>query len=168
MPPRPGGADRADAEVDDLLDACRKELAVRDPRKVGVPPLACALPESRKRLVYLLASLVAARTRSGADNRGERTCPGSLHRLDPGIEHAARQAYIGLGAALIAAAFEEVDATPMEGFDPAKLDEILKLRERGLRSVAIVPLGYRAAEGDWLVNLKKVRRPLERFLTEIR
>ncbi len=89
---------------------------------------------------------------------------------DPQVnfEHAARQAYIALGAALIAAAFEEVDATPMEGFDPAKLDEILKLRERGLRSVAIVPLGYRAAEGDWLVNLKKVRRPLEQFVTEVK
>jgi nitroreductase / dihydropteridine reductase len=89
---------------------------------------------------------------------------------DPQVnfEHAARQAYIGLGAALIAAAFEEVDATPMEGFDPAKLDEILKLRERGLRSVAIVPLGYRAAEGDWLVNLKKVRRPREQFVTEVK
>lgn len=84
------------------------------------------------------------------------------------FEHAARQAYIGLGAALIAAAFEEVDATPMEGFDPAKLDQILQLRERGLRSVAIVPLGYRAAEGDWLVNLKKVRRPLEQFVTEVK
>ena len=84
------------------------------------------------------------------------------------FEHAARQAYIGLGAALIAAAFEEVDSTPMEGFDPAKLDEILNLRERGLRSVAILPLGYRADEGDWLVNLKKVRRPREQFITEVK
>jgi nitroreductase / dihydropteridine reductase len=84
------------------------------------------------------------------------------------FNHAARQAYIGLGAALIAAAFEEVDATPMEGFDPAKLDDILQLRERGLRSVAIVPLGYRADEGDWLVNLKKVRRPLAQFVTEVK
>ena len=89
---------------------------------------------------------------------------------DPQVnfEHAARQAYIGLGAALIAAAFEAVDSTPMEGFDPAKLDEILKLRERGLRSVAIVPLGYRADAGDWLVNLKKVRRPLEQFVSEVK
>jgi nitroreductase / dihydropteridine reductase len=83
------------------------------------------------------------------------------------FQHAARQAYIGLGAALIAAAFEEVDSTPMEGFAPDKLDEILKLRERGLRSVAILPLGYRADEGDWLVNLKKVRRPREQFITEV-
>ena len=59
------------------------------------------------------------------------------------FEHAARQAYIGLGAALIAAAYEEVDATPMEGFDAKALDEILNLPARGLRSVAILPLGYR-------------------------
>jgi len=83
------------------------------------------------------------------------------------FQHAARQAYIGMSAALIAAAFEEVDSTPMEGFDPNALDEILGLRARGLRSVAILPLGYRAEEGDWLVNLKKVRRPREQFVTEV-
>jgi nitroreductase/dihydropteridine reductase len=83
------------------------------------------------------------------------------------FEHAARQAYIGLGIALTAAAFEEVDATPMEGFDPAALDEILDLRSRGLRSVAILPVGYRADEGDWLVNLKKVRRPVGEFITHV-
>lgn len=83
------------------------------------------------------------------------------------FQHAARQAYIGMSAALIAAAFEEVDSTPMEGFDPAALDEILGLRAKGLRSVAIMPLGYRADEGDWLVNLKKVRRAREQFVTEV-
>jgi nitroreductase len=88
---------------------------------------------------------------------------------DPQVnfEHAARQAYIGLGAALIAAAFEEVDSTPMEGFEPKALDEILGLGSRGLRSVAILPLGYREEANDWLVNLKKVRRPREEFITEM-
>jgi nitroreductase/dihydropteridine reductase len=81
---------------------------------------------------------------------------------------AARQAYIGLGAALIAAAFEEVDATPMEGFDPTAVDEILDLKAKNLRSVVMLPLGYRAADGDWLVNLKKVRRSRENFVTEIK
>jgi nitroreductase/dihydropteridine reductase len=81
---------------------------------------------------------------------------------------AARQAYIGLGVALTAAAFEEIDATPMEGFDPAAVDDILDLSSRSLRSVIILPLGYRAAEGDWLVNLKKVRRSKENFVREIR
>ena len=82
-------------------------------------------------------------------------------------QHAARQAYVALGTALIAAAMEGVDSTPMEGFDPAAADEILGLRELGLRSVVLLPLGYRKEEGDWLVNLKKVRRPLEDFVTLI-
>jgi len=83
-------------------------------------------------------------------------------------QSAARQAYIGLGAALIAAAFEEVDSTPMEGFDPTAVDEILDLKSKNLRSVVMLPLGYRAAEGDWLVNLKKVRRNRENFVTDIK
>lgn len=84
------------------------------------------------------------------------------------FQHAARQAYIGLSAAMIAAAFEEVDSTPMEGFDADALDKILSLREKGLRSVAILPLGYRQEEGDWLVNLKKVRKPTSQFVTEVK
>ncbi|MGO3346449.1 MAG: NAD(P)H-dependent oxidoreductase [Marinomonas sp.] len=83
-------------------------------------------------------------------------------------QHAARQAYIGLGTALIAAAEEKVDSTPMEGFDPEKVDEILGLKERGLRSVILLPLGYRAEDGDWLVDLKKIRRPKEDFIIEVK
>lgn len=82
-------------------------------------------------------------------------------------QHAARQAYIGVGTALIAAAQEKVDSVPMEGFDPAKVDDILGLSARGLRSVVILPLGYRAGEGDWLQNLEKVRRPHDEFVTEV-
>lgn len=81
---------------------------------------------------------------------------------------AARQAYIALGIALVAAAFEEVDATPMEGFDPEAVDAILDLKSKNLRSVILLPLGYRADEGDWLVNLKKVRRARANFVTEIK
>jgi len=81
--------------------------------------------------------------------------------------HAAKQAYIALGTALIAAAEQEVDSTPMEGFDPAALDEILDLKSKGLRSVVVLPLGYRNEEGDWLVNMKKVRTPKEKFVTVI-
>ncbi|CUH89516.1 Major NAD(P)H-flavin oxidoreductase [Phaeobacter sp. CECT 5382] len=81
--------------------------------------------------------------------------------------HAARQAYIGLGFALAAAAELEVDSTPMEGFDPAQVDEILGLKAKGLRSVLLLPLGYRDESGDWLLNLKKVRKPLSTFVTNI-
>ena len=89
---------------------------------------------------------------------------------DPQVnfEHAARQAYIGLGAALIAAAYEHVDSTPMEGFDPKSFDEILNLQARGLRSVAIMPLGYREEGKDWLEKLPKIRRPIEEFVTEVK
>ncbi len=80
------------------------------------------------------------------------------------FQHAARQAYIGLGSALLAAAELKIDSTPMEGFEPEKVDAILGLAELGLRSVLLLPLGYRAAEGDWLVNLKKVRRSTEDFV----
>lgn len=80
------------------------------------------------------------------------------------FEHAARQAYIGLGSALIAAAEEKIDATPMEGFEPENVDAILNLPALGLKSVLLLPLGYRQTEGDWLVNLKKVRRTKEDFI----
>ena len=89
---------------------------------------------------------------------------------DPQVnfEHAARQTYIGLGASLIAAAFEDVDSTPMEGFDPKLVDEILGLGAKGLRSIAIMPLGYRLKGQDWLENLKKIRRPVSEFVTEVK
>jgi len=77
--------------------------------------------------------------------------------------HTAKQAYIAFGTAIAEAALLEVDATPMEGFNNAQLDELLGLQERGLRSVTILALGYRAQEGDWLVNLKKVRTPAAQF-----
>lgn len=82
--------------------------------------------------------------------------------------HAAKQAYIAFGVAITEAALLKVDATPMEGFEPAKLDELLDLRAQGLRSVTLLPLGYRDVTGDWLVNLKKVRRPLEDFVIELK
>lgn len=81
--------------------------------------------------------------------------------------HAARQAYIAFGVALTAAAFEEVDSTPMEGFDPDQVDEILGLRAKGLRAVTLMPLGYRAAEGDWLQGAAKVRKPMAELVTEV-
>jgi len=84
------------------------------------------------------------------------------------FDHAAKQAYIGLGFALIAAANEDVDSTPMEGFDPDGLDELLELKKQGLRSTAILALGYRDEKTDWLVKLKKVREPMNEFVTEIK
>lgn len=83
------------------------------------------------------------------------------------FNHAAKQAYIALGMAMTAAAFENVDTTPMEGFDAASLDKILGLREKGLRSCVILAVGYRQEDKDWLVKLKKVRNSTEDFITLI-
>ena len=82
--------------------------------------------------------------------------------------HTARQAYIGLGLAMAQAAELKVDCTPMEGFDNDKLDELLGLPAKGLKSVLLLPLGYRDEAGDWLLKMKKVRKPTDEFLTEIK
>lgn len=81
--------------------------------------------------------------------------------------HAARQAYIALGIALVAAAEQEVDSTPMEGFDPDAVDAILGLKGRGLRSVVLMPLGYRDESGDWLAPMGKVRKSRDTIVTEV-
>lgn len=88
---------------------------------------------------------------------------------DPQVNyaHAARQAYIALGIAMVAAAEQEVDSTPMEGFDPAKVDEILGLKAKGLRSVVLLPLGYRDPAGDWLLPMGKVRKSRETMVTTL-
>lgn len=76
-------------------------------------------------------------------------------------EWTARQAYIAFGIGLVAAAHERVDATPMEGFNPAAMDEILGLKEKGLSSVVVIALGYRDQEKDTLATASKVRRQKE-------
>jgi len=83
------------------------------------------------------------------------------------FNHAAKQAYIAFSQAIAAAAFEGVDSTPLEGFDPDALDKILGLREKGLRSCVMLPLGYRDDKNDWLVNLTKVRKNKEDLVTII-
>jgi nitroreductase len=83
------------------------------------------------------------------------------------FQWAARQTYIAFGIAIAAAAIERVDATPMEGFRNAELDELLGLKERGLRSTSLLALGHRDVANDHLVNLKKVRRPKEELIIEL-
>ncbi|MCU0385375.1 MAG: NAD(P)H-dependent oxidoreductase [Flavihumibacter sp.] len=70
----------------------------------------------------------------------------------------ARQAYIALGYATAAAALEKIDSTPMEGFNPEKINEILGLDEKGTSAVLLLALGFRDEEKDPLAKLPKVRR----------
>jgi nitroreductase len=87
---------------------------------------------------------------------------------DANFAHTARQAYIGFGMALAAAAMLKVDATPMEGFNGPELDKLLGLDKKGLKSVTILPVGHRDPDNDWLANLKKIRTPKEQFVTEFK
>ncbi|WP_343560378.1 NAD(P)H-dependent oxidoreductase [Sphingobacterium sp.] len=81
--------------------------------------------------------------------------------------HAAKQAYISFGMAIAQAAELKVDATPMEGFSNEELDKLLGLDKRGLKSVVLLPLGYRLGEEDWLLKLKKFRLPKDEFLIQL-
>lgn len=82
------------------------------------------------------------------------------------ISWSAKQAYIALGILLVAAAEQKIDATPMEGFDNAQFDEILDLKSKGLTTVVIAALGYRA-EDDEYASLAKVRKSKEELFLEI-
>ena len=102
------------------------------------------------------------------DYKNRLTSRYSSFSAEQNFTHAAHQAYISFGIAIAAAAELKVDSTPIGGFDNAALDKLLNLKERGLRSVVLLPLGYRDTENDWLVNLKKVRTPKARFITELK
>ncbi len=80
--------------------------------------------------------------------------------------HTARQSYIGFALAIAQAAELKVDCTPVEGFTSEELDELLGLKEKGLKSVTLLPIGYRDNENDWLAPMKKVRNAKEDFVLE--
>jgi nitroreductase/dihydropteridine reductase len=92
-----------------------------------------------------------------ADYRG--AIAGSMLQLPMEVQAgwAARQVYLAMGTALAAAAELKIDTTPMEGFVPAKLDELLGLSEKGLHSVLILAVGERDAANDYMANAAKVR-----------
>jgi nitroreductase/dihydropteridine reductase len=78
----------------------------------------------------------------------------------------AKQAYIAMGNLLTVCALEDIDACPIEGFEPEKYDELLGLNEKGLQSVLVLAVGYRA-ENDFFSTLKKVRRGVEEVVITI-
>ncbi len=75
-----------------------------------------------------------------------------------------KQVYLALGTLLLGAAALEIDATPIEGFDRATLDEALGLSERGLASVVMAALGYHSTD-DFNASLPKSRLPVDEILT---
>ena len=81
-------------------------------------------------------------------------------------EWNARQTYLNIGQFMLGAAALGIDTTPMEGIDTDALDKEFGFAEKGLKSLCIVSLGYRA-EDDFNADLPKSRLPLEEIITEI-
>jgi nitroreductase len=71
-----------------------------------------------------------------------------------------KQAYIALGNLMTVCAIEGIDACPMEGFISEKYDEVLNLKDRNLKSVLLLPIGYRSAD-DKFATYKKVRKTID-------
>ncbi len=93
---------------------------------------------------------------------------GSLAQMDEAAVHAwaAKQCYIALGNFMTAAALLGIDTCPMEGFVPARYDEILGLPEQGLTAAVACAAGYRSA-GDKYASLPKVRFPASKLIVHI-
>lgn len=76
------------------------------------------------------------------------------------------QAYLALGNLLTVCANEKIDSCPMEGFISEKYDEILKLKEKNITSVLVLPVGFRAKD-DVMIHQKKVRKDISEIVFEM-
>ena len=124
--------------------------------------------EDRINHMFDLTNEIRGFKNEGWENYRQQLLFSYPHRdAETNFEHAARQTYIAFMAAITQAAFENVDSTPMEGFNSAALDKILDLRKKGLRSTLLLPLGYKNVDKDWLAKLVKVRKPMEELVTFI-
>ena len=79
---------------------------------------------------------------------------------------STKQAYIALGNLMTVCAAEHIDACPMEGFNPAAFDDVLNLNDKNLKSVLLLPVGFRA-EDDKFAGFKKVRKQLSDAVIEM-
>lgn len=94
---------------------------------------------------------------------------GSMLNLPKEIQSnwADRQVYLAMGTALAAAAELKIDTTPMEGFIPAKIDELLGLQAQGLHSVLLLTVGYRDESADYMTGAAKVRYPMNELVVKL-
>ncbi|MBU3025686.1 nitroreductase family protein [Zobellia galactanivorans] len=86
-----------------------------------------------------------------------------VHEIE---QWSKNQAYLALGNLLTICAMEKIDSCPMEGFLPSVYDTVLNLKEKGLTSVLVLPVGYRA-DDDMFSEFKKVRKNIEESIIEI-
>ena len=165
------------AESAEARDRIARSMEPRNPynadktRAASHVVVFCArthLPDAH--LDNVLAHEAAAGRFASPEARAQRTAVMNeyvrLHQetRHDGPEWTARQVYLALGFFLLAAASAGVDATPIEGFNEAALDEDLNLPAQDLRSRAIVTLGYHA-DGDLNATAAKSRLPKDEVFT---
>ena len=162
-----------------------KMVIVSDPETIGqLVPMSYNQPQigtASHILVICIESVVNTKYIKGYFKSVENTRGTSREILEPFeeflVDHfsnkdqeeielwAVKQAYLAMGNLLTVCAVEEIDSCPIEGFEPEKYDDFLRLKERGLRSVLVLPIGYRA-EDDMFSDFKKVRRGVDKVIIE--
>ena len=83
------------------------------------------------------------------------------------INWSKNQAYLALGNLMTVCAVEGIDSCPMEGFMPEKYNEILDLKSKNLKSVLVMPVGYRSVD-DQFSSFKKVRKDINDNTIELK
>ena len=78
----------------------------------------------------------------------------------------SKQTYLALGNLLNAAAELRIDVTPIEGFEPDKVNEILGLQQLGLNASVLATIGYRHKD-DATQNYAKVRKSNEELFINL-
>ena len=78
----------------------------------------------------------------------------------------SKQTYLALANLMNAAAELKIDVTPMEGFEPEKVNEILGLPEKGLNASLLATIGYRH-EDDATQHYAKVRKPIHELFINL-
>lgn len=78
----------------------------------------------------------------------------------------SKQTYLALANLMNAAAELKIDVTPMEGFEPEKVNEILGLPAKGLNASLLATIGYRHEE-DATQHYAKVRKPINELFINL-
>ena len=97
-----------------------------------------------------------------------RVVDGLIGRTDEeNFNWSTHQAYIALGFGLVAAANEEVDSVPIEGFNSSKLNQLLGIDEEYQSAVCLLAIGKRDIEKDYNATLPKVRKAAEHLFVNV-
>lgn len=154
---------------DKIYEVAWKQQMIKDCSHVLVFAAWDKYTEERVEYVFNYITEERDQLRGNAFGSHTDTIAASQYQMseEAAFVDTSKQACISLGLAVAQAAELRVDNTPMGGFYNDQLDSLLELRDKGLKSVYMLAIGYRSEEGDWLVNLKKVRSPEEEFLIEL-